>query len=257
MSRFNNLEFGPEQEGEEHLNGAATKDETFFLREALDAFAAGRFEGALRSFARVLEYNPRNAAAWTGQVRALIELGEFAEAKIWADKALEQFPREPELLASKAVALARNGDTKGAMAFSDAAFEEKGNTPYIWLARADVLLARREKRADYCLDKALFLAPGDWLYRWLASRVCAYYQKFSLALRYAQEAVNLNSASAIAWAQAGQCQAALGLAVVAENSFAQALQLDDGCAEAHSALKDLSHNGFFTRLRNSCRRLFS
>ena len=37
----------------------------------------------------------------------LIELAEYREAKIWADKALERFPHEPELLAAKAVALGR------------------------------------------------------------------------------------------------------------------------------------------------------
>ena len=36
-------------------------------------------------------------------MRMLIELGEFREAKLWADKALERFPHEPELLAAKAV----------------------------------------------------------------------------------------------------------------------------------------------------------
>ena len=36
-------------------------------------------------------------------MRALIELEEFQEAKLWADKALERFPNEPELLAAKAV----------------------------------------------------------------------------------------------------------------------------------------------------------
>ena len=84
----------------------------------------------------------------------LIELGEFREAKLWADKALERFPNEPELLAAKAVALARSGDLQGALSFSDASIEERGDTPYVWLARGDVLLARAEARADYCFEKA-------------------------------------------------------------------------------------------------------
>src|SRR5213078_3430249 len=108
----------------------------------------------------------QNAAAWTCQVRMLIELGEFREARLWADKALERFPHEPDLLAAKAVALARSGDLQGALSFSDAAIEERGDTPYVWLARADVLLARHEPRADYCLEKALRLAPGDWFIGW-------------------------------------------------------------------------------------------
>src|SRR5882757_10617886 len=92
----------------------------------------------------------------------LIELGEFREAKLWADKALERFPQWPELLAAKAVALGRSGDLDSALAFSDASIEERGDTPYVWLARGDVLLARAESRANYWFEKALLLAQNDW-----------------------------------------------------------------------------------------------
>src|SRR5207249_7991508 len=98
------------------------------LAEARTAFENGDFELGLRLYSKVLEFNPENAAAWTGQVRMLVELGEFHEAKLWADKALERFPSEPELLAAKAVALGRNGDLQGAIAFSDASIEERGDT---------------------------------------------------------------------------------------------------------------------------------
>jgi len=60
------------------------------------AFENATFEPALRFYSKVLEYNPGTLAAWTAQVRMLIELGEFREAKLWANKALERFPNEPE-----------------------------------------------------------------------------------------------------------------------------------------------------------------
>ena len=137
MSRFNNLEFGEEFEGQlqsQRQSGSQqrlVKDEGYYLAEAQSAFENGQFEEALRRYAKVLEYNPRNAVAWAGQVRMLIELNEFEEAKKWADKALERFPDNSELLASKAVALARLGDLDGAMAYSDASVGEQGETPYI------------------------------------------------------------------------------------------------------------------------------
>ncbi|MGV3774349.1 MAG: tetratricopeptide repeat protein, partial [Verrucomicrobiales bacterium] len=149
MSRFQNLEFNNESLHGPQGETASRKDEAYYLEKAQIAFCKGRFEEGLRAFSKALEFNPRSMAAWTGQVRMLIELGEYSEAKLWADKALETFPKEPELLAAKAVALARLGDTKAALAFSDAAIEERGNTPYIWLARGDVLMARKEKRAEY------------------------------------------------------------------------------------------------------------
>src|SRR5881394_2112149 len=126
MSRFNNLEFGEEFEGQlQSLRQPGSqprlaKDENYYLTQAQTAFENGQFEEALRRYAKVLEFDPRNASAWTGQVRMLIELNEFEEAGKWANKALERFPDEPELLAAKAVALARLGDLEGAVAYSDA-----------------------------------------------------------------------------------------------------------------------------------------
>ena len=70
------------------------------VAEAQAAYERADFEQALRSYSRVLEHDPLHVPAWAGQVRALIELGEFQEARLWADKALERFPTEPELLAA-------------------------------------------------------------------------------------------------------------------------------------------------------------
>ena len=247
MSRFNNLEFG--NESEDHARSLpGARNEERYLGEAETAYAAGRFEGALRAFSKALEFNPQNAAAWTGQVRALIEMGEYREAKLWADKALEHFPNEAELLAAKAVALGRAGDLKAALAFSDASVEERGDTPYIWLARGDVLLACREHRANFCLEKALAMAPKDWLIAWLVARIRYYYREFSLALKIAQQALTLDASRAVLWLQVGQCQKALGLLWQAELSFEQARQLDRNCHEAHVALGELSRSGFWPRL---------
>lgn len=257
MSRFVNLEFGDEHEDQSpgHLN-PAFHGEARFLQEAQSAFENGSFESALRLYSKVLEFNPQNATAWTGQVRMLIELGEHREARLWADKALEQFPREPELLAAKAVALGRSGDLPGALAFSDAAIEERGDTPYIWLARGDVLLTRKESRADYCFDKALLLAPKDWLVAWLAARIRYFHEQFALALRLMQLAVEWNAGHFWLWLELGRCQGALGLTGPARSSYAQAQQLNPRCAEVGLELTRLSQTGIWSRLRGWGRQLF-
>src|SRR5688572_19681839 len=230
MSRFGNLEFGDAPKNELHAQlHAGAKDEAFYLAEAVQFFESGRFEQALRAYARALEQNPKSAAAWTGQVRMLIELGEFREAKMWAEKALALFPREGELLAAKAVALARSGDGKGALAFSDASMEVEASTPYIWLARGDVLLARKEKRAEYCFEKAVLLARDHWLWPWLASRVHLFYARTAQALKFAQHALALDAARAILWQQLGRCEAALGLSSKAQQSIERARELDRDC----------------------------
>src|SRR5271166_5398920 len=114
MSRFSNLEFGDQFEDQASEEKPLVKDEAYYLAEARTSFENGNFESALRLYSKVLEFNPQNTTAWSGQVRMLIELDEYREAKLWADKALERFPRDPELLAAKAVALARSGDLQGA-----------------------------------------------------------------------------------------------------------------------------------------------
>jgi tetratricopeptide (TPR) repeat protein len=236
MSRFSNLEFGRESEGETQEQPVVS-DEAYHLAEAQAACERMEFEKALREYAKVLEFNPQNAAAWTGQVRMLIELGEFREANVWASNATERFPREPELLAAKAVALARSGDLQAALAFSDASIAEQANTPYVWLARGDVLLARKESLADFCFQKALALVPHSWFVHWLAARIHYFYQKFALALKLAQQAMALDAGQSAVWFQVGLCQQALGMAVPAHSSFAQAHQLNPrGLAEERALM---------------------
>jgi tetratricopeptide (TPR) repeat protein len=255
MSRFGNLEFNQEFEGEFQAT-TSTKDETYYLAGARQAFEEADFEKALRWYAKVLEFNPQNAAAWAGQARALIELGEFREAALWADKALERFPREAELLAAKAVALGRKGDLEEAIAFSDASIEERGETPYVWLARGDVLLAREESRADYCFDKALALAPGDWFTAWLAARIRYFYNQFAAAIKLLQQALEWNATHFLLWLELGHCQLALGMAGPAERSFQQAKQLNPGCDQARLGLARASATGVWARLVGIWRQLF-
>lgn len=256
MSRFGNLEFSHGSEGCSR-GEVGLRDERSYFAEGVDAFEHGQFEQALRRFAKVLEFNPQNTSAWAGQVRMLIELEEFHEAKVWVDKALERFPRDPELLAAKAVALARTGDLQAALAFSDASIEERGDTPYVWLARGDVLMARKERRADYCFEKALMLAPQDWFIRWLASRVRYCYTKFALALKLAQQSLALDNTRSVVWLQLGQCQKALGMSPLAQTSFEQALQLDRSCRQAELALAALRNVGFLESLRTRLNGFFS
>src|SRR5512133_728122 len=249
MSRFSNLELGNESGDHSLESKPLVKDEAYYFAEARSAFENGNFESGLRLYARMLEFNPRNPDAWTGQVRMLIELGEYHEARLWADKALEMFPREAELLAAKAVALARGGAMQEALACSDAAVQERGNTPYIWLARADVLLAREQPLADYCLDKALALAPADWFITWLAARIRSFYRQFALALKLLQKAVELNSGHFLLWLELGLCQQSLGLVGPARQSFDTARQLNPRCSEAKLQITKLSHAGLGAGLR--------
>jgi tetratricopeptide (TPR) repeat protein len=250
MSRFKNLEFGEHYEDQSLEQSRGLKDGAFYLGQAKAAFTNGNFEGALRFFSKVIEFDPQNVEAWAGQVRMLIELGEYREAQLWAEKALERFPREPELLAAKAVALARSGSLEEALACSDASIEERGDAPYLWLARGDVMLARKEARADYCLEKALLMSPHDWFIPWLAARIRYFYRQFALALKLMQKAVEQNATHFVVWLELGHCQLALGLAGPALRSFHQAKELNPDSVETKRAITEAAQgSGLFGRLR--------
>ena len=258
MGRFINLEFDSDsEERSQRPERPLLKDEIYYVSEARSAFETGNFESALRLYSKVLEFNPQNVAAWTGQVRMLIELDECKEAKLWADKALERFPHDPELLAAKAVALARQGDLQEALSFSDAAIEERGDTPYVWLARGDVMLARNERRADYCFEKAMLLAPRDWFVAWLAARIRFYYEQFAMALKLLQQAVSWKADHFLLWLELGLCQKSLGLVGPARDSFGLARQLNPQCSEIPLHLARLAQVGLWQRLMGFGRRLFS
>lgn len=246
MSRFGNLEFD-DAASETRQEASGIRDGDHWFAEADEAFARADFEPALRYYARVLEFDPNRVAAWTGQVRALVELGEYREAKVWADKALERFPSAPELLAAKGVALGRLGDLDTALAFSDASLEERGDTPYVWIARGDVLLARNEKRADFCFERATSLPGAGWLVHWLSARVLHHYGQFAAALKQLQVAAEVDASRFATWLLMGDCQMALGLTDSARRSWTQAQQLEPHARDLPQRFRDLDAQGWLRR----------
>ncbi|HEY1173578.1 MAG TPA: hypothetical protein VGH19_19595 [Verrucomicrobiae bacterium] len=258
MGRFEHLEFdglGRKASASPAITQAS--DESRHLHRAWEAAGKGHFEPALREFSKVLEFNPMNTEAWSGQIRMLIELGEYHEANLWADKGLEKLPSAAHLLAAKAVALARLGDTSGALTYSDNAMAVPGESAYVWLSRGDVFLSTKEPRFTDCFDRAFQLSPADWIVPWFAARICAFYKKFALALKHAQKALELDTTRAVIWAQLGHCQMALSLAHLAEKSFHRARELDPQCPAAFEGTKQLAQMGLFGRFWLNMRRLFS
>jgi tetratricopeptide (TPR) repeat protein len=246
MSRFVHLEFEGESSGNRPPPRLASGKNQCLL-DAKTAFEAADFEQALRLYGRALEFDTAAAAAWGGQIRALIELGEFDKANQWAEQALERFPHDPELLSAKAVVLGRLGDFDAAMTFSDAAFSERGEGSYLWLARADVFLSRREAMAEVCLQRAISGCDRDWSVAWLAARIQMFYEQFAQALKSAQIAVDWNPGNAIVWATVATCQSRLGLVRLAESALAHALELDPQCHFARQLRRELSDTGMFRR----------
>ena len=258
MSRFSNLEYTGRKRDEDPdgLDGAESRDEKFYLKRAEELYRTGRFEKALRFFSRALEFNPNLESGWIGQVRMLVELGEYNEALVWSDKALEIFRDHPELLAVKALAHVRLGDAQKGLEFSDAAMKSKGAGPHAWLVRAEVLLASGRRNEAYCLQKARSADTADWFLELLIARVYHFYKQNAKALTCAKKAVEGRSDSPFVWYVIGECQFASGLEDPARASYEQALSLDPEFGQAQGALNFMNGRSIVDRFRGRLRRLF-
>lgn len=258
--RFESIEFddGPRREAAARPVGEGTpvRDEEYFASLAEREFRRGRYASALRNYSRALERETALQSCWLGQVRCLLELGEYDEASVWADKALEQFPEDPDLLAGKAVASARSGRIDKAIVFSDRSVEGRSPGPFVWVARGEVLLHRRSSSAQHCFDRAATLCRDDAERAAVlldVSRVLSRHRRQAEALLRARRAVDAAPDWAAAWLGLGDCQAALGLSDAAV-SYEQAVQLDPDNEPAQARLARLRDRTLGERIRSFFRR---
>jgi tetratricopeptide (TPR) repeat protein len=178
----------------------------------------------------------------------LIELGEYKEADMWADKAMDLFPDHPELLAHKAVANHRDARYEKAIAYSDNAVGRDSPTPRVWLSRAEVFLDRQDAVVDGCLGKAIALAQQDKpIVKLEAARLLRQKKNYVAAIGHLNEiTVNLTKAPLL-WLELGLCQTALGQAQ-ARTSLEQALRLRPHWDKAKAALQRCNKPGLWGRL---------
>ena len=251
MKRFTSLEFGDTSgpEGQSSSGkGEPIRDAGYFYEQAIKSFLNGDFELALRNYSRSLERSTTFFEAWAGQIRMLIELGEYPEALVWSDKAMELFPENAELLACKAVACLRDAKFNKAMAFSDNAVSKEKVGPRVWLARGEVLMQRKSRVAEDCLSKAIQLAGESVdMIRLESGRILRKNGRYASAQQYLEAAVRALPKSALAWYELGCCQAKMGFDQ-AKVSLKQSIQLRPHWERAENALDAVNKTGFFKRM---------
>jgi tetratricopeptide (TPR) repeat protein len=248
MDRFSRLEFDERKPRKIAAAGESVRDAEFFHKEAMKYWLAADFELALRNFSRMLENNNTLFDAWAGQVLMLIELAEYPEAIVWADKALELFPEHPELFALKAIAYARDARPEKAAAHSDNSISKDKITPRVWLARAEIFFGKKKTIAYDCISKSINLADNSAsLMKLEAGRLLNAKGDYTAAVDYLTDAVRVFPKSALAWYELGFCQARLGFPE-AEESFSQSVKLCDGWEKPKDALQKIRSRGFFRKL---------
>lgn len=254
--RFRKLEFAQPRadlapdllDATQPLAGTPVRNADHFERAALEAFQAGEFEQALRLYTRCLREDRARIAAWAGQVRMLVELGEHAEARMWADKALETFRGNGELLAAKAQACLREGDTRTAVGASDLAIRSPGASPWRWIARGEVMLVKNRALAPDCFDRALAEPSAGWFERVAIARSHLFHARAAAGLRYLDQALAMQPSQPFIWLTLARCQEALGWHDRALESYARCLQLAPNHAAAKAEVETLTRRGGVSKL---------
>lgn len=228
QDRFSLLEFSDESSSST-LPSSPGRDQHTCMAEARSHYLEGDFEQSLRAYSEALKYDKGQFEAWAGQVRCLVALGDFREAKVWAEKACGLFSDVPILESARSRALAVNGLMAEAMTASDGALEKAEKTgladPHLWLERGACLLANNQlSSAQHCLDKAQEMANDpDWQQR-VAYELLEGGQA-TLALAWINQLVQQRPKRAFAWLMKARCHRRLGQIEAAHQALNQAAEL--------------------------------
>jgi len=120
--RFSRLEI-EDASGTEATANAPRPDAAAYMDRAKRHVLAGRHDKAIAAYTAALRENPLLVDAWVGQLWMLLDLGEYPEARLWADKALAHFPDHPDLQARNCLAAWRAGRRKVGRDLNVAALE--------------------------------------------------------------------------------------------------------------------------------------
>lgn len=214
-------------------------------------FHEGQYEVALSAYSRALRYNRDASAAWIGQIRCLISLGEYREAVVWANRALDRFPASANVLACKGLALALDGDIRQGMEFLDGAVEMRATSAFVWAARGESLLLapNSAENAHRCFLKAVEIAPEDWS---LMLRIGIAYNRarfYAKAKDILQSAARHAERNPLVLYQLGRSHEGLGQHAAATGYYQRALAARQDFAEARTALRRIQISGPFGFLR--------
>ncbi|MHB1455456.1 MAG: tetratricopeptide repeat protein [Armatimonadota bacterium] len=258
MSRFDHIEMSnpaPVPKEDEN-NEPDIIDQDDCMSKADAFFDDEDYERALGMYSRALQYDVNLENAWLGQLRCLMELGEFQEAEIWSKRALDRFADSAQLMAARGVNEGRMGDYTSAIRCVDAAFGSSDITPYAWIARGEVLTPVNAVNAKACFLKAVEMAKNDWrTYAWIG-RSYMVHGCCHQALDFLKTAVRLDNNRYACWYRIGKCYEALRQPADARTAYRRALSICPSFLLANGALIELDNQGFASRFYDGIMGIF-
>lgn len=225
------------------------------LGRADEFYFAGNSREALRFYSRAVQSDSTQVTPWVGQIACLLELQQYNEARVWADRALDVFPEEPRLLNQRARVHAFTGDLRRAIQACDYAMSKGAATPDCWLARGDILLLARDVNARFCFDKAVEIAgPEDWRVRLLAGLSYSRERQWATAHEFLGAAAALNTRNAHLWSRYAQALSELNFTDRAREAARRAIELDPTNKSAKAIAEAITNRGLLDRLAGFFRR---
>lgn len=232
----------------------APLDAGHFLEQAERAMSLGRWESALRAYGRALERDRKSEVAWAGQVEALIEMGQPAEAMTWTEQAAKVVGESPQILALRAVCCARTGKNEDALAWSDRAMRASRDDREVWLARAEVMFSSgQQEPATRALEKACERTPSPDTRR-RCGAIALFYGEIRLAQLHLERARRELPDDPVLALHLGVLRERQGDLVAARAELDRALAIEPGMQAARLAIEDIDSRTPVQRLYSKVRR---
>jgi tetratricopeptide (TPR) repeat protein len=137
------------------------KDETWYNR-GIALHNLGKYEKAILSYDLAIELKPNNDEAWYNRGNLLYSLSKYEKAIASYDRAIELKPNKDEAWYNRGIALLSLGEYEKAIVSYDRAIELKSNNDEAWYQRGNSLrLVERYEEAIASYNRAIQLKPDD------------------------------------------------------------------------------------------------
>lgn len=252
IGRFEFLEFpeeGEKDSSEKTLEETKEKyrDQHHYLQEAWKKYREGDFEQALLCYSKALRFDSSLIVAWEGQVRCLVDLGEFREAETWLTKALGLYPKNSRLLSVNALVYSLSGRFEEAITASDEAIAVKSEDfPFLWLDRGAVLLLKGNvDSARVNFLKVLEEYSNEFFWYLRVGLLYMKAGKGTLAVELLLKASELAPAVPFVWYKLGQAYLLINNQSGAKKALEKALEVNKDYALAEKELIKLNKKACF------------
>ncbi len=221
------VSYYPEMYQENRIDGKTAEEWFKMGLEAKD------FKEEIECYDKVLEIDPKFAAAWNNKGLALRKLGRYDEAVECYDKALKIKPKFAAAWNNKGFALSNLGRYEEEIECYNKAIEIDPKDAAAWYNKGVVLddLGRYEEAIE-CYDRALKIDPKDaaaWNNKGLALRKLGRYDE---AIKCCDRALEIDPKFVLAWNNKGVALDDLGRCEEAIKCYDKALEIDPKYAYA-------------------------